>query len=77
MSKNISISDRERSVGLESRYVLFRDKDQVVINEHWNLSAPGCPLVQVDPLQRKTPYYVNQIIMTPREFENKFASSSA
>lgn len=59
--------------GLISRRVFNIDRGRVVVEERWNLDAPGCPVVRSpfhNPLQ-SGPVHVVQTEMTEAEYRER------
>lgn len=61
--------------GLISRRAFPIDQGRVVVEEHWDISVPGCPLIRSpwhgplnQPLANK---YIRQITMTAEEYMRK------
>jgi hypothetical protein len=57
--------------GLISRRALPIDQGRMVVEEHWDISVPGCPLVRSpwhSPLNPVADKYIRQVTMTAEEY---------
>jgi hypothetical protein len=68
------LPNRGNPPGLLKTYIVHRDENQVVLNEEWDISVPGCPMIR-NPWgpQVPTDHIINQMVLTPEEFEMHFA----
>lgn len=59
--------------GLVKREFFPVDMGRVVMNETWDISVPGCPMIQ-SPWHPQTSHnlWVRQVTMTREEFEQHF-----
>lgn len=67
--------------GLLKAYIVHRDDSQVVVNEEWDISVPGCPMIrntwaqQLGLAVQTGNHYIRQMVLTPREAEEYFGHS--
>lgn len=60
-----------REAGLIYRRMFPIDHGRVVVEEEWNIDAPGCPLIRspwVTGPFNDGPIFVRQVVMTTTEF---------
>jgi hypothetical protein len=59
--------------GLTRRRMFPIDRGRVVVEEHWDLNVPGCPMIHSpwvnNPLKAPDGKYVRQIEMTKEQFD--------
>lgn len=65
----------KRPPGLISRRVFPIDQGRVCVEEHWDLSVPGCPMIKnpwlPNPFQDHK-NYIRQVTMTEAEYNSAF-----
>ena len=68
------LPNRGNPPGLLKTYIVHRDENQVIVNEEWDISVPGCPVIR-NPWMTQglsaptTNHYIWQRVLTPEEFE--------
>lgn len=56
--------------GLIRRHIYSRRDRVVIVDETWDVSVPGCPMIRVDWGAMAWPYWLRRVEMTQAEFAN-------
>lgn len=60
--------------GLISRRMFPIDQGRVVMEEHWDINVPGCPMIRNpwNPLVSDASNCIRQVVMTREEYDAAF-----